>query len=224
MKADKIKLGILGGTFDPVHNGHLRAAVEILEEFGLDKINLIPAFNPPHKKTDSITPFIHRLAMVRLATADMPELDVLDIEGVRGGDSYTIDTVMELKKRLDSVEIFLVTGMDAFLDIRLWKDYNKLFELINFIIVRRSGYDSEIPDDLLENIGAYHHAVFKNSYGDRNIVNYKIFSGKDMYVMSMPQLAISGTIIRKKMKQGQSIRYLVPDQVLSYIKKGGLYA
>lgn len=224
MKTDKTRLGILGGTFDPIHNGHLRAALEIREEFGLDRINLIPTFNTPHKQPDSITPFVHRFAMARLATADMPEIDVLDIEGMRGGSSYTIDTVTELKKRPDCGEIFLITGMDAFLDIRLWKDYNKLFELINFIIVHRPGYESAIPDDLLENIGASGSAVSKGFYGGHNMVNYKMLSGKDLYITAMPQLEISGTVIREKLKQGQSVRYLLPDQVLSYIKKEGLYA
>ena len=225
MKADKLRLGVLGGTFDPIHNGHLRAAVEILEEFSLDRINLIPTFNSPHKNPDSISPFTHRFTMARLATKDMQELDVLDIEGVRGGNSYTIDTVMELKKQPDCGEVFLITGMDAFLDIRQWKDYNKLFELINFIVVCRLGSEPGIPGDLLENIGASGPAAFKSLYGDHNIVKHKIFSsGKDLFVISMPQLEISGTTIRKKLEQGQSIRYLLPDQVLSYIEKEGLYA
>ena len=224
MESGRIKSGILGGTFDPIHNGHLRAAVEILEEFSLDRIYLIPTFNPPHKNPDSITPFTHRFAMARLAAEDMSEFDVLDIEGARGGFSYTIDTVSELKKRADCGELFLITGMDAFLDIRLWKNYKKLLELINVIIVRRLGYESDIPENLLKDLGALNPVICKSLYGMGNIIKREIFSGMNLYVMSIPQLEISGTEIRKKLEQGQSIRYFLPDRVLSYIKKEGLYA
>lgn len=136
-----MKWGLLGGTFDPVHFGHLRCAQEILEILGLDKICFIPSSRPPLKTRPELTPFTDRLVMAGMAVADHPSFTVTDIENMREGPSYTIDTVRELLK-IPRMEPYFILGQDAFTDIRKWKDWEDFLQLSNFVIMTRPGYDN----------------------------------------------------------------------------------
>nr|MDJ0991596.1 nicotinate (nicotinamide) nucleotide adenylyltransferase [Desulfobacterales bacterium] len=130
------KIGILGGTFDPIHLGHLRAAVEIQEGFGLDAVYLIPAAIPPHKQRGDIAAPADRLEMVRRATEDLPVLRVSDIELKRRGPSYTIDTICAFREKLPpKVWVYLIMGIDAFLDISTWKAYEDLLHIVPSIVI-----------------------------------------------------------------------------------------
>ncbi|MBW1936644.1 MAG: nicotinate (nicotinamide) nucleotide adenylyltransferase, partial [Deltaproteobacteria bacterium] len=131
-----MRLGILGGTFDPVHFGHLRLAEEIAEELELEKVYLIPAAAPPHKEKKPLTSFQHRLEMVRMAASASPMLEALDMEGRRQGLSYSIETLREFHRIFpDDLKLFFIIGMDAFVEIETWKDYKSLFDYADFVVV-----------------------------------------------------------------------------------------
>ena len=130
-----MRLGILGGTFDPIHLGHLRVAEEISEEFNLERLFLIPSAAPPHKEIKPVTPFEHRLAMTRLAAKESSKFEALDLEGRRQGLSYSVETLRELHQTLRSdPTLFFIIGMDAFLEIRTWKEYERLFDYAHFLV------------------------------------------------------------------------------------------
>jgi nicotinate-nucleotide adenylyltransferase len=135
-----LKLGILGGTFDPIHLGHLRSAEEIGQDLALEKVYLIPSALPPHKTRTPITAFHHRLAMARLGTNRSSLLETMDLEGNRPGFSYSIETLKELHQRFGpSTELFFILGIDAFLAIETWRDYKGLFDYAHFVVLFRAG-------------------------------------------------------------------------------------
>jgi len=136
-----MKLGVLGGTFDPIHIGHLRCAEEIREMFSLDRMLLMPASRPPHKDGTAVTSFAHRENMIRIAISGNPHLEVSDMEYLRAGKSFSIDTVKTLLAGgYNGQDIFFLTGQDAFSLIQTWKDWKELLELCNFIVMTRPGY------------------------------------------------------------------------------------
>ena len=140
------RLGLLGGTFNPVHYGHLRAAEETAELMGLGRVTFIPSAQPPHKKGQPQVEFRHRLAMTRLACADNSSFAVSDLEGKRDGPSYTVQTLGQLhQEQGPGLELYFITGLDAFLEIHSWKRYQELFELAAFVVITRPGSN---PDQL----------------------------------------------------------------------------
>ncbi len=143
------KIGILGGTFDPIHLGHLRAAVEIQEGFSLDAVYLIPAAIPPHKQRTDMAAPEDRLEMVRRATEDLPELRVSDIELKRRGPSYTIDTICAFREKLPpKVWVYLIMGIDAFLEINTWKSYEDLLHIVPSIVINRPAPEGRLQPSL----------------------------------------------------------------------------
>jgi len=211
------KIGILGGTFDPVHFGHLRTAEEIGQELGLERVYLIPAASPPHKMHDPVTPFDHRLAMVRLGVRESTLLEALDLEGRRAGLSYSSDTLQELKSRFGmNAEIFFLVGSDAFLEIRTWKSYRKLFDYAHFVLIPRAGYDLETLHHFIVGLG---QSVKKQQ--DKNV--YTMPSGNHVMIYQSTLMDISGTGIRDMVRRGKSITFLVPEAVRTYILREGLY-
>lgn len=214
-----MKIGLFGGTFDPIHWGHLRSAEEVAESFGLDRVYFIPALIPPHKRGQTITPAQDRLQMVRRAVAGNARFTVSTIEIKRAGVSYSIDTIraFDAKKRTGDSLHFII-GLDAFREIGTWKDFAELFPLCNFIVTSRPGNKEKDP---LKGTGI---AVKKLFCYDFRKGNYRHRSGSRIFYIELTDIAISASEIRTLVKQGKSIRYLVPPAVEKYIKRRGLYA
>jgi nicotinate-nucleotide adenylyltransferase len=198
-------IGVMGGTFDPIHFGHLRAAEEVLQGFGLERVIFVPAGRPPHKPHSEVTSPEHRYMMAMLATADHPRFEVSPIEIEREGPSYTLDTLRELKQTVcKDKALYFITGLDAILEIHTWNGYRQLFELANFIAVTRPGYSVEAFLTL------------------EKILGPECFSKVHPFPVTL--LAIASRDIRRRVREGESIRYLVPDPVRLYIQKHGLYS
>lgn len=217
IREEFLRIGILGGTFDPVHIGHLRIAEEMGEDLGLDKVYLVPGGHPPHKKNHPVSPFKDRLTMAQLAIEDTELLDVLDLEGQRQGLSYSIETLQELHQRFTSgTEFFFLIGTDAFLEIKTWKEYQDLFNYAHFVVFRRPG---SLKQDL---------EIFIDSLGleltkSKKVNHYHGPSGKTVMIREITSLHISSTAIRRMVGEERSIRFLVPKPVRDYILKRGLY-
>lgn len=221
-----MRIGLFGGTFNPVHNGHLRAAKEVCEGFDLQNLYFIPSALPPHKDIQDVASVVDRLEMTRLAITNNPEFILSDVELKRPGLSYTIDTVKHFKKNLNAnVTLFLVMGVDAFIEIDTWKSFKQLFRMLPMIIMTRPLPDGRPHSLEWENMTAFIQEKISRSYQ---------FSAKDscyrhdrhhpVYRFNISMLDISGTKIRKQVQQGQSIRFLVPESVENYIYEQGIYA
>jgi nicotinate-nucleotide adenylyltransferase len=194
------RLGVMGGTFDPVHNGHLTTAEEALVQFDLDQVLFVPTGRPWMKEGEDVSPAEHRYLMTVIATASNPRFGVSRIEIDRKGRTYTVDTLRALAERERDAELFFITGADAMLEIlHYWKDPNEILELAHFIAATRPGYDI---------------APFEAEAST---------SDPRVSVMTIPALAISSTDIRRRVRDGRPIRYLVPEGVKSYVEKTRLY-
>jgi nicotinate-nucleotide adenylyltransferase len=213
-----VRIGLLGGTLDPIHFGHLRSAEEIREALELDEIWFMPAALPPHKELSNLTPFTHRLAMVELAVAYMDYFRTTAIEDEFPGPSYSINTLKELRKRYeDEVEFFFILGSDAFLDIETWKDYGSLTDCVSLVIMRRGREDSSGLKEVISRAFPGHCI----QQGEKDV-----FIAHDkgaIYLYSVTYLAISGTDIRRRVRSGLSVRFLVPEEVRIYMEKNSLY-
>lgn len=203
MNAPKQKIGIMGGTFDPIHIGHLVTAEAVRNEFNLEKVIFIPAGNPPHKQSSQVTNSWHRYVMTVMATYSNPYFSVSPIELERNGPSYTIDTVKTLLNDYrQQVEFYFIIGADTVCELHTWRNIDELFEICQFVAATRPGSRCSIDE-------AIHHFGMK---GHRNI-----------HRLATPELEISSTDIRDKVRSGRSIKYIVPESVEMYIKKEGLY-
>lgn len=212
-----MRLGILGGTFDPIHLGHLRTAEEIGQELGLEKVYLIPSALPPHKTGDPVTPFHQRLAMAQLAVSDSPLLEALDLEGRRTGFSYSIETLKEFHTMFSpDPELFFIIGIDAFLEIKSWKEYPNLFDYAHFVIIQRPGFQPEDLKPLLLDLGS----EVKETV-EPNVMT--VPSGKTLILMVPTLMDISSTRVRGMVAESKSIRFLVPESVREFIIEKGLY-
>jgi nicotinate-nucleotide adenylyltransferase len=213
-----MKIGIFGGTFDPIHWGHLRSAEEVGETYRLDRVYFIPASIPPHKRGQTATPARDRLRMVRLAVARNPRFTVSTVELARPGLSYSIDTIRQFASKLKkSDSLYFIIGLDAFREIGTWKDFQEIFPLCNFIVTSRPGSKENDP---LKGTGV---AVKKLFCYDFKRKNYHHRSGTRIYFIELTDIAISASEIRALVRQGKSIRYLGPSSVERYIKRHGLY-
>jgi nicotinate-nucleotide adenylyltransferase len=215
----------MGGTFDPIHLGHLRAAVEIQEGFGLDAVYLIPAAIPPHKQRTDIVAPEDRLEMVRCATQDLPELRVSDIELKRQGPSYTIDTICAFRQKLpDRVGIYLIMGIDAFLEINTWKLYQDLLRIVPAIIISRPGAEGEMKISLDSAIETLMHKGALEGYECAMATPcYEHCEKQPIFTYNVTPMGISSTHIRQLIREGRRIDYLVPPSVQDYINTKGLY-
>ncbi len=213
-----MKIGLFGGTFDPIHWGHLRSAEEVSETFGLDRVFFIPASIPPHKRGQTTTPVKDRLRMVRLAVSRNRRFAVSTAEITRPGVSYSIDTLRHFARKLRKGDsLYFIIGLDAFREIGTWKDFTELFSLCDFIVTSRPGTKDR---NLLRGTGI---AVKKLFCYDPKEGCYRHRSGSRVLFIELTDIAISASEIRNLVKRGQSIRYLVPSSVENYIKKTGLY-
>jgi len=198
------RVGILGGTFDPIHIGHLIIAEQIREEFQLDKVIFIPSGNPPHKKLQTVTDAEHRYNMVCEALKGNPYFEVSRIEIDRKGYTYTIDTLNDLKEQnQENAHMYYIIGADVLYDLLTWKDYTKVFEVCEFIAALRPGKDRD---------------------GFRERIRYleKNFSAK-IHEADISLIEVSSTMVRERVKQNRSVKYLVPEAVEDYIKRNRLY-
>jgi nicotinate-nucleotide adenylyltransferase len=214
------RIGILGGTFNPVHFGHLAAAEEVRDRLRLDRVLFIPAFLPPHK--DEVLPSaVQRLEMVRLALATNPHFKASDIEIKRGGRSFTIDTIGDLQQLHPGAELYFITGIDAFIEVRTWMNWERLLSLCTFVVLSREGFrfgdlarlgflDQAARD--LAALDEGHAEQARTLIGDRSLVFERI-----------PYYEISSTDIRARVRQGRSIKYCLPEAVEHYIIENKLY-
>jgi len=217
-----LRVGILGGTFNPIHYGHLRLAEETLEEMNLDKVIFMPCYLPPHKVEDAVLSADARLRMVELAIEDNPHFEISDMELKRGGKSYSVDTIRQLKNLYgDFYETFFIIGMDSYVDIGSWKDYHELFSMTDLVVAKRPGglldTGGKPPVDFLP-------VDIKDEFcydAEKNIVVHT--SGKVTYFLDSTMLDISSTKLRKQVSKRLSLRYLVPPEVESFIKERALY-
>jgi len=194
-------LGVMGGTFDPIHLGHLAVAEEAREVLGLDRILFVPAGQPPHKPAGDVTPIEHRLAMVELAIADNPAFELSRVEVDRLGPSYTVDTVERLAAAGDRLTVIL--SAETFAELPTWHEPERLFEAARVAVAPRWGYPAPDPEWLAE-----------------------AFPGREVRVSYLegPRLGVSSTALRARVAAGRSIRYLVPAPVEAYIATHHLYS
>ncbi|MBU1966227.1 MAG: nicotinate-nucleotide adenylyltransferase [Proteobacteria bacterium] len=214
-----MKWGLFGGTFDPIHIGHLRCASEMLEIFDLNRIIFVPASRPPHKLTAAITPFYHREQMIRLAIEGNPAFSFSDVENRREVTSYSVETVEYVldKYRLENLELYFILGQDAFHAIRTWKDWERLLLLCNFAVMTRPGYDNRGLETILVPEFASRFAY------DESVRGFRGPTGHMIYFREVTFLDIASSNIRNRAKEEKDIRYLVTDDVRHYIVKNALY-
>ena len=220
-----MRFGLFGGTFNPVHIGHLRAALEVKEGFELQKIFLIPAALPPHKIPGEVADAGDRLNMLNLAVEDTAGFSVSDVELKRSGPSYTIDTVYHFKNVLPhESQIYLIMGLDAFLEIDSWKSYEDLLVQIPIIVINRPRTDNPMGGAGWEAIDDYLTDSIPGDYKFSERQNAYLARGRSpIYIFEVTMLDISSTNIRSLIKKGRSIGYLVPRRAAEFINSRGLY-
>lgn len=220
-------IGLMGGTFDPIHNGHLITAEKIREVFKLDAIYIIPCFIPPHKGQGDIISALHRYVMAVLATLDKDGLIASPIELLRGKRSYTIDTIKQFRAVLSSEEkIFFITGIDSFFTIKTWKQWRKLLDSCHFIINSRPGYSFDELNNFLPASGREKIVDLRGNVK----LNRALLSEKQkqkgnyfIFLIDTPPVDISATEIREMIKRGERFEDMLPLPVAKYIKKNRLY-
>jgi nicotinate-nucleotide adenylyltransferase len=214
-----MKWGLFGGTFDPIHLGHLRCAEEILGLFDLNRIIFVPASRPPHKLQAEISAFQHRAEMIRLAINDNPNFSFSPVEYERHGLSYSVKTVEYIlgKYALENLELYFIIGQDAFHAIQTWKDWQRLLLMCHFVVMTRPGYNNR---GLLGILPQEFAAKF--TYNDRQS-GFTGPTGNLIFFREVTFLDIASSRIRCWTAEGKSIHYLVPDAVRHYILKNGLY-
>jgi len=204
MSSGRIRRGVYGGTFDPIHYGHLICAQMALEEMDLDQVVFVPAGIPPHKDDQSVAPALDRYNMVVLATQDNPRFVVSRVELERPGPSYTVDTVEELRRVWgDQVDIYFIVGADVVAELPDWHEPERLFQLCQFVAVTRPGYDSVAVEESIRTVQERFHARIT--------------------LLRTPGTAMSSHEIRARVRSGKSLRYLVPPAVEEYVHSHGLY-
>ncbi len=214
----KKKIGIFGGTLDPIHLGHLRAAEEVFEALDLDEIWFVPAYLPPHKLEKELTPFEHRLNMVQLAIAGVEHFRASTLEAERKGVSFSVDLLRQINQLYGRrYAFYFVIGTDAALELDSWKDWQQIPKLTNLVIIKR-------PPVTIEDV----RKKFSEIYPDMEIETGPSFHfPKDRahvtLALDTTGLEISSTKIREKVREGKSIRFLVPESVRNYIMKNNLY-
>ena len=204
-----MRIGILGGTFDPIHNGHLAAAQSVATTFQTDEIHFVPAYRAPHKQPEGVTSAFHRFAMVALATIPFAHFQASTIEMDSLVKRYTVETLEQMKARHPGASLIFVLGTDMFQEIETWKEYRRLFELAHFAIVHRPGFEFRediVPFCLLNE-------------NDRPVLS----DSPGVYYLPFLQQPVSSTEIRNDCRRGSEISHLLPAPVWSYIERHKLY-
>ncbi len=219
------RIGLFGGTFNPVHLGHLRGAEEIREAFGLEQVIFIPAAIPPHKVAEEVIEAKHRLEMVKLAIATNPFFSTTDIELLRLDKSYSIDTIRYFRQRHQEA-FFFILGRDAFVEIETWKEFQLLFSLCNFIVMTRPGFQKPLSNSVRVRINSappIPDALATFFRYDQEVKGWIHPSGHTLHFKEITILDISSTKIRELIERGESVRYLIPSEVDVYIQQNRLY-
>jgi len=224
-----MRIGLFGGTFNPIHFGHLRPILEIKESFALDRIYFIPSSLPPHKAPIGIADAKDRYHMIELAVAEQTDFIVSDVERDRPGPSYAIDTIYHFQSTLSETDrLYLILGVDAFLEINTWKSFEAFFDHVAFIVMNRPAERS--PEDPMPD--RMTNASLEAFVKDKISAKYRFSAEqscythdekKPVFMVNVTGLNISATKIRDLIKQGKSIRYLVPEPVADFIHTKGLY-
>lgn len=208
------RIGVLGGTFDPPHLGHLRAAEVVKDALRLEKVLFVPASTPPHKASPPVTEAEHRVSMLERALSGERFFEVSRLELDRGGRSYTIDTLEAFAAGSKDSRFFFVTGTDAFSEIRTWKSWKQLLDSHWFVVHERPGFPIEDVQDVLP-----------EGTDSRVLAESELEPGTEPRVLFLrrPMLQVSSTEIRRSVRENRSIRFLVPDAVAAYIRENRLY-
>ena len=214
------RVGLFGGSFNPVHIGHLRAAEEIKEMLQLDKVIFIPTSVHPLKGSKNVPDGRKRYRMLKIATRDNPDFEVSEIELERGGASYTIDTLKYFSKKYKSREFYFILGSENLSGIEKWKDYQDLFEYSNFVVMKRPGMrsmkgKSAIPSKL--------RRMFVLKKSDEDLPYFQHKSSNKLIFLNIRGIRISSTKVRKLIKDKKSVRYFIPNSLYTYIMKNNLY-
>jgi len=224
------RIGIYGGTFDPIHNGHLEVAEAILKAFALDRMLFVVSATPPHKRKQAIGSPFHRLAMAALATADSPQMFVSTIELESPSRPYTIETLERLRTELQPVQLFFVMGADSFRDVTSWYEYERILSEYEVIVATRPGYRND--ENIAANLSPQLQSRIVDLRGGGSPFG-KDLVGADLagenkqspriFLTDYVEVDVSATDIREAVAQGRSIGDLVPPPVASYIEKYSLY-
>lgn len=223
------RIGLFGGTFNPVHYGHLRAAREAVEALCLERLVLIPAAQPPHKLPGDVAPAPARLEMLHRATVNCPDFDVSDVELQRNGLSYSIDTLAVLQTRLPAAsQLYWIMGLDAFLEIHTWKAWQELLDRVALVILDRPQPYLTPAQDATRMIQVWLQQHFPNQYVYQGAASsgwscFQRVGCPSLGLLTITRLDISATRIRHLIRQGRSIQFLVPPSVAAYIQDQGLY-
>lgn len=216
-----LRIGLFGGTFNPIHIGHLRAGIEVKEAFGLDRLVWIPSARPPHKSVNDVAQAQHRLEMVRRSVQGIAGFDVSDVELKQTGPSYTINTLRHFQSKFGpESELYFVVGQDAFDEVPTWMSYQDLFAVSNFIVMARPRADhcelkflesfiqEQVSDEYKASVGAlcYTHPRWRS-----------------IFLLNITQIDVSASNVRDRIRHGNSIRFLVPQVVEEYIMEKALY-
>jgi nicotinate-nucleotide adenylyltransferase len=212
------RIGLFGGTFNPIHLGHLRAAEEVCHSFELHRVFFIPSSYPPHKKKEGILDAASRAEMVRRAIADNPCFAFSEVELERPGKSYSIQTIEHFRHQFGpGTQVYFIVGLDAFLEVSTWKEYGALFRLCHFVVVTRPGFEKIFSREHLpvELTNEFCYDIDKGGYAHK--------SGFCVYPAEVTGMDISSTRIRQWIREGRSIKYLVPPAVETFILSKKLY-
>lgn len=201
-KAGNRKVGVMGGTFDPIHHGHLVAASEVADRFDLDEVIFVPTGTPSQKESSKVSPAEDRYLMTVIATASNPRFSVSRVDVDRKKITYTVDTLRDIRAQHPGADLYFITGADALASILSWQHWEELFDLANFVGVSRPGYE----------LGDEHLADYLDKYPPGALT-----------LIEIPALAISSTDCRKRAVENRPVWYLVPDGVVQYISKRQLY-
>ncbi|WP_115686028.1 nicotinate-nucleotide adenylyltransferase [Corynebacterium senegalense] len=197
--APRRRIGVMGGTFDPIHHGHLVAASEVADHFDLEEVIFVPTGEPWQKEGKQVSDSEDRYLMTVIATASNPRFHVSRVDIERGGRTYTIDTLTDLHDEYPDADLFFITGADALGSIMSWHHWDKMFDLAEFVGVTRPGY--ELREDMLP-----------------------LEHQERVHLIEIPAMSISSTDCRERARSGRPVWYLVPDGVVQYIAKNDLYA
>jgi nicotinate-nucleotide adenylyltransferase len=218
-----MRIGLFGGTFNPIHFGHLRTVLEVRERFGLSRVYLIPSAMPPHKSEVGIASPSDRLEMIRRAVANDSDFVVSDVELMRTGPSYTIDTLSFFEDVLPKTDPrFLIVGLDAFMEIHTWKDFGGILARIPLIVMGRPGAYDRFQDMPLA-VSGYLDGLAPGYRYDRQESVFVHPGFQPVHLIDVTSLDISSSAIRSLVRSGRSIRFLVPETVSEFISTKGLY-
>jgi nicotinate-nucleotide adenylyltransferase len=207
------RIGILGGSFNPIHAGHMRMAVEVREAINLERVLLMPASEPPHKPGEGMLPFAHRLRLVELAVRGVTGLSASGFEGTRGGPSYTVDTLSALREKMPGDEFTFILGSEGFVALPFWRRGHELPHLACLAVVLRKGDDAQKLIEFAETTWPGMQRVSESQL--------RFATGNSLHIVDMPVFEVCSTDVRERWRQRRSLAMLVPSAAEEIIERGG---